>query len=224
MAQISLIAIDPELIIERDSLEQELRETWEERDICVAAKLRCAENAKHASRPDHLYKKDITLERIANERMLKAEGKISDLVYCRDFVRTQIKEESREIANAFAEGESIDYILNTIAYQPRGNRRLWSMVRHLKLMKSKYGDAYIRLREKVKSVLLKLPEGYYQQDRLSPKNAKARELQFRMSRLSEMSNELTLFNEKLKDDPENQDKLEQEYQNYFSETVSKFGK
>lgn len=50
-----------------------------------------------------------------------------------------------------------------------------------------------------------------------------KDLQNRMSKLSELSSEITLHVEKLTDNPEDVDALEQEYQDLFSETVNKFG-
>ena len=50
-----------------------------------------------------------------------------------------------------------------------------------------------------------------------------RDLQNRISRLSELSSEITLHVEKLTDNPEDVDSLENEYQTLFSETVRKFG-
>lgn len=51
----------------------------------------------------------------------------------------------------------------------------------------------------------------------------AKDLQGRMSRLSELSAELELYNQKLTDTPEDAKLLEAAYQNLFSETVRKFG-
>lgn len=50
-----------------------------------------------------------------------------------------------------------------------------------------------------------------------------KDLQNRISKLSKLSSEITLHIEKLTDNPEDVDALEQEYQDLFSETVNKFG-
>ena len=52
---------------------------------------------------------------------------------------------------------------------------------------------------------------------------KREDLQSRMSRLSEMSAELELHIQKLTDTPEDADKLEEEYQTLFAETLRIYG-
>ena len=52
---------------------------------------------------------------------------------------------------------------------------------------------------------------------------KQKDLQAQMSRLSELSAEIELHNQKLKDDDDELDPLEQEYQNLFASIVMEFG-
>lgn len=224
MVNLKVWEVDSELAVKRDSLEQEIRDTWEERDICMAARLHCADSAKAHGRPIHLYREDKRLEEIAERRTRKAEGKITDLVYRRNSVREQIKEESREIAIAFARGSDVKHALRCIATQPRGNKRLWSMVRYLKQLEKKegkYPNSNRKLREVVKTILLELPEGYY--SNFPESQGMQRELESRISKLAELSAELAAYDMGLDEYGEGQEELQEEYQNLFRETVGKFG-